>query len=218
MALAIGAGARTRRSWARGGLGASLLSVFVWLATLFAPGSVSGQPAVEEIVANVRTATAGRPVKMTFRQDVELRVLFFRWTFHADVVQDGSTIDVHMHGAPGFLAPDVTASLLELSEGLGDFDLEFVEQGIADGDAYYVLRGSAKAGHGGAATGGTVRVNGRTWLVDRATLHYAWGNMSVEQSFQTIDGYTVLREQYATVDRMGAKLRVQYGGYSFEQQ
>lgn len=236
MAWTVGAGAHTLRSWARDVFNApSFGLVLVALLTVSGlmpadalaaiadpPGiqtSAGGGagPSLEQIVANVRTATGGLPGRVSFRQDIELRVLLFRWSFHADVTQKGRDIEVHMHGAPRFLEPDVTTSLLEVSEGLDGFDLELVERGTtSEGDPFYVVRGTAPAGRQSGATGGTIRIDGRTWLVEEAELHYSWGNMTVRQSFQTINGYTLLKEQQATVDRLGAKLLVQYGGYSFE--
>lgn len=236
MAWTVGAGAHTLRSWARDVFHAPSFG-WLLLALLTVSGLAPAQalaangdppemqtpagggegPTLEQIVANVRAATGGVPERMSFRQDIELRVLLFRWSFHADVTQDGSDIEVHMHGAPRFLERDVTTSLLEVSEGLDGFDLELVERGTTnEGDPFYVVRGAAPAEREHGASGGTIRIDGRTWLVEEAELHYSWGNMTVQQSFQTINGYTLLKEQQATVDRLGAKLLVQYGGYSFE--
>lgn len=216
MALAVGARARTLRSWARGSLVAPLfgLAAAVMLVLWMSAAPVEAGVGLEDIVANVRAATSPMPKRMSFRQDVELRVLLFRWSFHADVVRDETGIAVEVHGAPSFLSPDVSVSLLELSEGLDGFDLELVEMDASGGEPLYVLQATARAE--GGARGGTVTVNGNSWLIERAVLRYSWGTMTVEQTFQRVDGFILLKEQNATVDVLGAKLRVQYGGYSLE--
>lgn len=216
MAIADGAGVRALGSGARGAFAALMLCMFfgmVWTVTGLQ--AAAAQPSVDEIVANVRMVSGERPERFSFRQDIELRVLFLRWTFYTDVRRSGDAIDVQVHGAPGFLSTDVSASLLEVSEGLDGFTLEFVEQVERGGDVLYVLRGQAKPENRGGARGGTIWVNGRTWLVDEAVLHYEWGNMTLQQTFETVNGFTLLRQQHASVDRLGGRLRVQYGGYSF---
>ncbi len=60
-----------------------------------------------------------------------------------------------------------------------------------------------------------VWVNARNWLVERAELEYPWGKLSLEQRFETVDGYVVLAEQHASVNRLGARLTVRYGDYWF---
>lgn len=204
--------ARRRRRFVALWLG---LFVFGWIAFGGADG-VRAEPTVDEIAAHVRAATGAGPERMRFRQDVELQLFLFRWSFYSDVVRDEDGIDVQVHGAPSFLSPDVSASLLEVSEGLDGFELRLVDV-LGEGDGtYYVVQGEAKTKGGGGASSGTIWVNGRTWLVEKATLQYPWGAMTVEQTFQTVNGYTLLKEQIATVDRLGAKLRVQYGGYSID--
>lgn len=185
------------------------------LSLLFGVPAVGARPSVDEIVANVRSAVANQPTRYSFRQDIELRVLILRWRFHADVRRDGDRIDVQVHDAPGFLSPDIAATLLEVSEGLDGFTLKLVAKTERGGDVYYVVEGVSTLQEG--ARSGTIWVNARTWLIDEAVLKYDWGNLTVQQRFQTINGYTLLREQHAAVDRLGGKLRVQYGGYSFDE-
>lgn len=217
MAWADGAGTGTVLARAKSLIAASLLCLVASiLAVSIGADFVRANPTPEEIVANVKSVTGSGPERVTFRQDVELRVFLFRWSFHSDVVRDADGIRMEVHGAPSFLSPDVSASLLELSEGLEGFDLKFVESRHDEGETYYIVEGTAKTAGGGGALGGTIWVNGRTWLIERATLQYSWGSMTVEQTFQTVNGYTLLREQIATVDRLGAKMRVQYGGYSID--
>lgn len=218
MAISVGAGVQALGSWARRGF-VALLSCLLFSAfsIVSGPSVAAAHPSVDEIIANVRAASGEQPERIVFRQDIELRVLVFRWTFYTDVTRTGDTIEVQVHGAPSFLSPDVPASLLEVSEGLDGFTMEFVEQVDRNGTVLYVLRGTAKAGNRGGARGGTIWVNGRTWLVDEAILEYDWGNLTLQQTFQTVNGFTLLREQYASVDRLGSKLRVQYGGYSFDE-
>lgn len=217
MALAVGARARTLRSWARGSFIAPLFGFVAFVASALLLGAApAGAAQLDEILTNVRAATQPVPARVAFRQDVELRVFLFRWSFHADVVRDETGISVEVHGAPKFLSPDISVSLLELSEGLDGFDLELVEQSERRGEPVYVLRGTAREGADGGARGGTITVNGRSWLIEQAELQYPWGAMTVEQTFQRVDGFTLLKEQHATVDVLGAKLRVHYGGYSLE--
>lgn len=215
--MAIRSGARRRLAGGRAG---RVMTAFVFvllcngLSSLLGATSVDARPAIDEIVKNVRVAAGNRPEQYSFRQDIDFRVFILRWRFHADVVRDGPDIDVTIHGAPGFISPsDISVSLLEVSEGLDDFTLRFVEETERDGERYYLVEGTSNLSHG--ARGGFIWINTHTWLVDEALLEYEWGNLTLQQTFQTINGYTLLKEQQASVDRLGGKLQVQYGGYSF---
>ncbi len=188
------------------------LAVFWALLCASGPAALAA-PSVEELVANVRHATGARPAEMRFRQDVTLQVLFLRWRFHADVTRRGDRIQVTLHGAPGFIDDDVSASLLEVSEGLDHFDLRFVEEIRRGADVLYVLQGTSRLEEG--ARGGMIWVNARTWLVEKAELKYPWGDITLQQTFQTVDGYTVLHEQDASVSRLGARMTVRYSDYAF---
>lgn len=170
-------------------------------------------PTVDELAANVRAATVVRPAEMGFRQDISLQVLFLRWRFYADVVRRGDHLELTVYDAPGFLDGDVSASLLELSEGLDNFDLRLVEEILRNNDAIYVLEGESRMA--GGARSGRVWVNARTWLIEQAELEYPWGTMSVEQHFDTVNGFIVLREQHASVNRLGARMTVRYSDYWF---
>ncbi|MBO8142574.1 MAG: hypothetical protein H0Z37_10445 [Firmicutes bacterium] len=188
-------------------------AVILWLGLT---GSALGAPSVEEVVANVSRASGQRPAVMGFRQELRLQVLVFTWDFYADVVRQGDDIRVTLHGAPGFLSPDVTASLLDVGEALEEFDVRLVEEQVNDdGDPLYVLEATRRHREGQGALGGQVWVNGRTWLVEEAVLEYPWGTLHVRQQFQQVDGYTVLKEQHATASRLGARLWVQYRDYWF---
>lgn len=180
---------------------------------LAAPGTGAAAPSVDEVVLNVRGAAGVRPEAMRFRQDITLEVLFLRWNFHADVTRSGDRVELVLHNAPGFIDEDVSASLLEVSEGLDHFDLRLVDEIRRGGDVVYVLQGVPR--REGGARGGRIWVNARTWLVEKAELEYPWGMLEVEQTFQNINGYTVLREQKASVSRLGARMTVRYSDYWF---
>lgn len=174
---------------------------------------VLAAPTVDELADNVRAAVGARPVEMGFRQDVTLQVLFLKWRFHADVYRRGDEIELTVYDAPRFLEDDVSVSLLEVSEGFDHFDLRLVDEIRRNGDVFYVLEGEARAA--GGARGGKIWVNGRTWLVEQAVLDYPWGSLTLEQTFQSINGYIVLREQQASVNRLGAQMTVLYSNYWF---
>lgn len=176
-------------------------------------GTVLAAPTVDEITDNVRRAVGARPAVMGFRQDVELRVLILSWRFHADVVRRGDDIELTVYNQPSLIGDDVSASLLEVSEGIDDFDLQLVDEVNRNGDVFYVLEGTSRTALG--AQSGTIWINGRTWLVEHAVLEYPWGSLTLDQSFHSVDGHTVLQEQHASVNRLGARMTVRYGDYWF---
>lgn len=185
----------------------------MWASLCAFGGGASAAPSIEELTANVRKAAGVRPAVMGFRQDISLQVLFLRWRFYADVVRRGDELELTVHDAPGFLDGDVSASLLELSEGLDNFDLRLVDEIRRNNDVIYVLEGTSRIA--GGARSGRIWVNARTWLIEQAELDYPWGTMSVEQEFDTVNGFIVLREQHASVNRLNARLTVRYNDYWF---
>ncbi len=198
---------RLLRSVARGPVVVLLCLGVSWAAL--------GAPSVDEVVANLGRASGQLPAEMGFRQDVQLHVLFLTWKFYSDVVRRDGKYIVETRGAPDFLPSDISASLLEVSEGLSNYDFELVGQEVnSTGDPIYRLTGRRRQGAEGAH-GGTLWVNGRTWRVERAVLEYDWGTLDVEQEFQRLSGYTVLRSQRAAASRLGARLTVEYRDYWF---
>lgn len=184
------------------------------MAIMFAlAGAVFAAPTIEEIRDNVRGTVGTRPEVIGFRQDVELRVLILSWRFHADVVRRGDEIELTVYNKPSLIGDDVSASLLEVSEGIDQFDLELVDEVHRNGDVFYVVEGKARTASG--AREGKIWINGRTWLVEQAVLDYPWGSVTLDQTFQTVDGYTVLREQHASVNRLGARMTVRYSDFWF---
>jgi len=174
-----------------------------------------GAPSVEEIVTNLSRAGSQLPAEMGFRQDVHVRVLFLMWKFHSLVVRQNGQYLVETWGAPDFLPPGFMASLVEIGDALDNYDLELVgEEKNANGEPVYRLTGRRRHGWEGAL-GGTLWVNGRTWLVERAVLEYDWGTLEVQQDFHQVNGYTVLRSQRASASRMGARVTVEYRDYWF---
>lgn len=176
-------------------------------------GDVWAAPTIDELMANVRHATGGRPAKMGFRQYVTLQALFFRWQFHADVVRQDDQLHVTVYNAPSFVGGDFSGSLLEVSEGLDNFDLQLVDEVLLNGERYYVVDGVSRVE--GGARRGKIWINARTWLVERAELEYPWGTLTIEQRFRVVNGYVVLSEQQASVSRLGARARVRYDDYWF---
>lgn len=187
----------------------ALLCAF-WLA---APDKAKAAVTVEELVANVRQAAGTRPPEMGFRQQITLQALILRWQFSADVVRRDDTVQIQVHGAPSFVDENVTASLLEVSEGLDNFDLRLVDEVRMGGQQYYVVEGVSRVANG--ARRGKIWVNAQSWLVERAELEYSWGTLTVEQRFRTVNGYVVLAEQQASVSRLGARMTVRYENYWF---
>lgn len=186
--------------------------VFLCLALA---GTGAAAPTVEGVLANLGSFTALLPPEMGFRQHIQLQVLFLTWRFHSDVVRQDGEFHVQTSGAPDFLSPDVPAALLELNAGLDDYELELLEHETnSAGDPVYVLSGRRR-GQGPGAQAGTVWVNGRTWLVEKAVLEYDWGTLEVQQEFHQVDGYTVPRSQQAKASRLGARLVVEYRDYWF---
>lgn len=218
MTYTAGAGRRTLSP-----LRATVISVLVGVLVL--GGSVfaaNTTPSPERILSNVQAVAVQLPREMGFRQDVVLRTnVLLGGSFHADVTRHDDVIDVIVHDRPWFLSEDVSVSLLEVSEGLEQFDLALIDEISSNGDPIYVLEGTRRAGVTRGALEGKIWVNGRTWLVDKAELAYDWGNMAVEQTFQTENGYIVLREQRATADTtflglaVRADMTVQYQDYWF---
>lgn len=194
-------------------LGIVCALAFVWATLLGVADDALAAPTVDELVANVSRATGARPAVMGFRQYVTLRALLFEWKFYADVAQRGDRVELTVHDAPAFLDDDISVSLLDVSEGLEKYDLRFVEETRVNGELFYVLEGEPRAA--GGVQRGRVWVNARNWLVERAELEYPWGKLSLEQRFETVDGYVVLAEQHASVNRLGARLTVRYGDYWF---
>jgi len=168
---------------------------------------------VEELVANTRRASGARPPEMGFRQHVTLQALFLRWQFYADVVRRGDQVEIAVHGAPSFLGDDMTVSLLEVSEGLDNFDLRPAGEERINGHHYYVVEGQSRVASG--ARRGRIWVNAQSWLVERAELEYPWGTLLIEQRFRTVNGYVVLAEQQASVSRLGVRMTVRYDDYWF---
>jgi len=205
----MGAGGRARLGL-RSSLGAWVVCFCLVLA-----GPAEGAPAVEEVVANLQRAAGLLPADMSFRQDVQLTLFFLSWRFYSDVVRRNGEFQVATYGKPGFLSDDVPITLLQLHTGIDAFDLELVgEETNGYGDPLYVLEGRRRVPGPGAQTG-KLWVNGRTWLAEKAWLQYDWGTLEVEQEFQELEGYTVLRLQRARSSFMDSRLVVEYKNYSF---
>ncbi|HEY8417496.1 MAG TPA: hypothetical protein VIK93_05625 [Limnochordales bacterium] len=178
-------------------------------------GAAAGAPDVEDVVANLNRAAGLLPADMGFRQDVQLQLFFITWRFYSDVVRRNGEFQVTTYGKPGFLSDDVPTTLLQLHTGIDEFDLELVgEETNSNGDPLYVLEGRRRV-PGPGAQAGKLWVNGRTWLAEKAWLEYDWGTLDVEQEFQEVDGYTVLRAQRARSSLVGTRLVVEYRDYWF---
>jgi len=170
-------------------------------------------PGVDEIVRQVEQM-ARIPNHVRMNQSVVARALLFTWRFNSVLEYVGDELTATTQGAPSFVPKTFPVELVSLGQTMPLFDLKVISE--SDENGFIVLGGPRSDYDGTGAEEATFTVDPADWLVKRATAKYAWGTLTLEQEFDSVEGYMLLRRQKATVRPLGLVVDVEYSNYSFE--
>ncbi|HEX6972279.1 MAG TPA: hypothetical protein VF234_08680 [Limnochordia bacterium] len=192
-----------------------LMAALVVLWTENARAADCGPWSLEEIVQRVTDVHRISDEPMTFRQDVDLRVTLFRWSFSTTVRKQGQTMQVSIEHGPWFLPEEVTSTLAAPATILSEFDLRADGTEVIDGVLHCLIAGERKPGVSGGAESGRVWIRPGLWLITRVDADYWWGSLRVDLAYGKVQGRTVLTEQRALLRPMGVEVRIRNTDYSF---
>lgn len=166
---------------------------------------------VAEIVRKVESASQF-PAQVRMHQSVVARLLLITWRFTSVLEYVEGQLKATTTGAPAFVPEDFPVDLVSLSRALPLFDLKLISE--ADDNGFVVIGGPRPDYDGRGAEEATFRIDPSDWLVKRASAKYDWGTLTLEQEFDSFNGYMLLRRQKATVLPYGLVVDVEYSDYS----
>lgn len=188
----------------------------ILLCLLFTRGAL-GAVTLDEILDQVKLANSMQSERMRFQQRIDLSLLLFSWQFTADVTKDGDQLAVVVgKGAPAFVPNDMSSALVDIPSAIHMFDLTLVGEERSGGRVYYIIEGERKATVDYGAQSGRLWVDSQEWYIAKANVAYTWGRLEVEQEYRDEKGRRVLHRQTAVARPIGARVKVDYTDYWFD--
>ncbi|MGI6081632.1 MAG: hypothetical protein ACOYEP_02005 [Limnochordia bacterium] len=192
-----------------------LTRILVMMSLLLTCGSPVGATQyseAERVLASMREAMR-QPEQVVFTQDVNMSAILSRWRFSATVTRSGDVVSVSAKGAPSFIPPDLLADLADFEKALTNFDLEYLGKEQLDGRTCHVLKGVRRPQFYTGAVEGRIWIDEHEHLMRRTEARYSWGRVRVNHTYMSMDDFTVLAQQEASISPFAVRLTITYRDY-----
>lgn len=206
--------------------GKSVRSVLVALLLLLLPPGVSvaagapdspgsgrnGQLTEAQVLARLNEAMR-LPAQISFRQTVDASGIFGRYHWSAVITREGGKSNVQASGLPSIVSKDLLADLNDFEKVMSGFDLQYKGEAVEGGNRFLLVDGVRKAGETSGAQDGRIWVDPDTFRIKKMEARYNWGRLKVENTYNTINGVTVLWNQEATLSPLPMRMSITYRDY-----